>query len=254
MMFDIFIKYWWQFCLVALISYGIGSVNFAVIFSRLIKKTDVRTCGSGNPGTTNMYRVFGLRMGVLTLLCDCLKGVFCCLVTRYALSGLGSDVFLQAEYFAGLFAVLGHVFPVFYRFRGGKGVATAIGVMFCVQPILMLCCLLPIAAVIIITDRMSVMSLLLSIFMIIWCWVVLLPSIGTFCCAALTVMFAVVIFAHRNNIVRLFCGKENRMGIRKALRGKGEHHLQELKKRAEKNKEKNGADIEKDKDEPNSDK
>lgn len=235
MMFDIFVKYWWQFCIAAILSYCLGSVNFAVIFSRLIKKSDVRTVGSGNPGTTNMYRVFGLRMGMLTLVCDVLKGVICCLITFFALRGLGEETAIQAECFSGLFAVLGHVFPAMYRFKGGKGVATTIGVMFCVQPILMLCCVLPMFAIILLTDRMSVMSLLFSVFMIVWSWTVLLPQIGVFCCVMLSVMFAVVIFAHRHNIVRLFTGKENSMGIRRALRGKGDHHLQELKEREAKN-------------------
>ena len=62
-MFDIFVGYWWQFCILAVICYFVGNVNFAVIFSRLIQKRDVRTCGSGNAGATNMFRVFGLRMG-----------------------------------------------------------------------------------------------------------------------------------------------------------------------------------------------
>lgn len=230
-MFEVFAKFWWQFCLVAVLSYGVGSINFAVIFSRLIKKSDVRSVGSGNPGTTNMYRVFGLRMGALTLLCDILKGVVCCLVARFSLVGLGEDASLQAQYIAGLFAVLGHVFPAYYRFRGGKGVATAIGVAFCVQPILMLCCVLPMTAIILLTDRMSVMSLLFSLFMIIWTWVVLLSSIGPFCCLMLTVMFVTVIFAHRNNIARLFTGKEKSLGLRRALRGKGDHHLKELEER-----------------------
>lgn len=231
-MFDIFAKYWWQFCLVAALSYCVGSVNFAVIFSKLIKKTDVRKCGSGNPGTTNMFRVFGLRMGALTLACDCLKGVICCLVARYSLISLGAEASLQAQYLAGLFAVLGHVFPILYRFRGGKGVATAIGVIACVQPILLLCCLLPMIVIILSTDRMSVMSLLFSVFMIVWSWAELLPSIGTFCCLMLTIIFAVVIYAHHGNIVRIFTGKEKRIGLRKALRGKSDHRLQELEERA----------------------
>lgn len=230
-MFEIFAKFWWQFCLVAILSYCVGNVNFAVIFSKCIKKTDVRSCGSGNPGTTNMFRVFGLRMGALTFVCDCLKGVVCCLAAKYALMSLGDEASLQAQYLAGLFAVLGHVFPALYRFRGGKGVAAAIGVSLCTQPILMLCCLLPIAIVILISDRMSVMSLLYSAFMIVWCWTVLLGQIGVFCCVVWTVMFAVVIFAHRNNIVRILTGKESKIGLRKALRGKGDHHLKELEER-----------------------
>ena len=202
-MFEIFVQFWWQFCLVAVLSYCVSSVNFAVIFSKLIKKTDVRNCGSGNPGTTNMFRVFGLRMGFLTFVCDCLKGVICCLVARFALSSLGADASLQAQYLAGLFAVLGHVFPAIYRFKGGKGVATSIGVVACVQPILLLCCILPMFVIILLTDRMSVMSLIFSVFMIVWTWTMLREAIGLFCCVALTVIFAVVIFAHRHNIVCL---------------------------------------------------
>ena len=230
-MFDIFVQFWWQFCIVAVLSYCIGSINFAVIFSRVIKKSDVRSVGSGNPGTTNMYRVFGLRMGALTLVCDMAKGVICCLISYFVVRILGQEAAIQAEYLAGLFAVLGHVFPVFYRFRGGKGVATSIGVLFCVQPILMLCCILPMIAVILLTDRMSVMSLLLSVFMIVWTWTMLMPQIGLFCCVMLTLICVVVIFAHRHNIVRLCTGKENSLGLRRALRGKGDHHLQELQER-----------------------
>lgn len=230
-MFDIFVQFWWQFCLVVLASYAIGNINFAVFFSRVIQKKDVRTCGSGNPGTTNMFRVFGLRMGALTFVCDCMKGVVCCLVARFALVSLGDAASMQAQYLAGLFAVLGHVFPAVYRFRGGKGVATAMGVMFCTQPILMLCCIAPIVLVILISDRMSVMSLLFAAFMIVWTWTMLYPSIDVFCCVAVTVIFVVVIFAHRHNIVRIFSGNEKRLGVRKALRGKSEHRLRQLVER-----------------------
>lgn len=230
-MFDVFVQFWWQFCLVAILSYCVSSVNFAVIFSKMIKKTDVRTCGSGNPGTTNMFRVFGLRMGFLTFVCDCLKGVVCCLVARFALASLGTDASLQAQYLAGLFAVLGHVFPAFYRFKGGKGVATSIGVVACVQPILMLCCILPMFVIILLTDRMSVMSLIFSVFMIVWTWTMLRESIGLFCCVLLTVVFVVVIFAHRHNIIRICRGQEKCIGLRRALRGKGDHHLKELEER-----------------------
>lgn len=248
-MFDVFVQFWWQFCLVAVLSYCVGNVNFAVIFSRSIKKTDVRKCGSGNPGTTNMFRVFGLRMGSLTFACDSLKGVLCCLVARFSLASLGWEASIQAQYLAGLFVVLGHVFPALYRFKGGKGVATAIAVMFCTQPILMLCCVLPIVITILISDRMSVMSLLFAIFMIVWAWTMLLAQIGLFCCVAMTVMFAVVIFAHRHNIVRIFTGKERKMGLRRALQGKGDHHLKELREREEKKLAmKDNADVDNKKD------
>lgn len=232
-MFDIFVSYWWQFCILAVICYFVGNINFAVIFSRLIQKRDVRTCGSGNAGATNMFRVFGLRMGVLTFTCDCLKGVVCCLCAKYIFALLGEQAAVQAQYFAGLFVVLGHIFPVLYGFRGGKGVATSIGVLLVNQPILMLCCIIPAIVIILISDRMSVFAILTSLFMIIWCWTVMYADIGAFASAAFTLMFVFVIFAHRHNIARIFTGKESRLGVLKALRGKSEHRLRELKEREE---------------------
>ncbi len=82
-MFDTFVHYWWQYLIVAVASALVGSINFSILFSHLFKKTDVRNFGSGNPGTTNMFRVFGLKMGLLTLLFDALKGVSTCLVSYF---------------------------------------------------------------------------------------------------------------------------------------------------------------------------
>lgn len=221
-MFDVFVAYWWQFLIVATCSALIGSVNFSVLFSRLFKHADVRQYGSGNPGTTNMFRVFGLRMGALTFLCDALKGVVACLVSALVFDkvGLPSEAVVTAKHIAGLFAVVGHVFPVYYGFKGGKGVATSIGVMFCLQPIVTLCCILPIVALILITDRMSVMSISYAVFNIVWAWCASLPSIGAFNALCVTLMFAVVLFAHRHNMLRLVKGHELPTGVRRALRGK----------------------------------
>lgn len=219
-MFDIFLQYWWQFILVMLLSYVLGAINYAVIFSRLFKKEDIRKYGSGNPGTTNVFRVFGLRMGVLTLVFDALKGVMCSLAALLIFRNFGEDVGYTAGYLAELFAVIGHVFPVFYKFRGGKGFATALGASFVMQPVLTACCILPIVALILITDRMAVAGLVWALFMIIWTWAVLLPEIGVFCCLAITLTFAIIIFAHRHNIVRICTGKELKTGVRLALRGK----------------------------------
>lgn len=220
-MFDIFVHYWWQYLIVAVASALVGSINFSILFSHLFKKTDVRNFGSGNPGTTNMFRVFGLKMGLLTLLFDALKGVSTCLVSYFVFTAFAkTEVARTAMYVAGLFAVVGHVFPAYYGLRGGKGVATSIGVMFCIDPILSLCSVPVILAVILITDRMSVMSMLYALFNIVWAWCVFLPKDGAFCCVCLTLMFAIVLFAHRHNLVRLLKGHELPTGVRKALRGK----------------------------------
>lgn len=232
-MFDIFVKYWWQYLLVAICCYGVANVNFAVLFSKLFKKSDVRDYGSGNAGTTNMFRVYGLRMGALTFVCDAMKGVACCLLSKLIFKSAGcvEQAVTTAGYIAGLFAVLGHIFPAYLRFRGGKGVATSIGVTFSLQPMLALCLVLPCVIIILLSDRVSVMSLLLAIFMIVWSWVawyvnyaweILYINIDVFCCMLTTVMYGVVIFAHRQNIVNIFTGKEKPTGLRKALRGKSD--------------------------------
>ncbi len=232
MMFEIFTRYWWQFLLLAVGSYAFANVNFAVLFSKIFKKSDVRDYGSGNAGAANMFRVYGLRMGAITFVCDVLKGVIPCVLARYAFFNVcGTDVAIQAGYLAGLFAVVGHIFPVFYHFKGGKGVATAIGVSFTLQPMLSVCLILPCVIILLICDRTSIVSLFLSAFEIVWCWVawryeypwkVMYVNVDAFCCLMTTLMFSLVIFAHRHNIIRIFKGTENRTGIRKALRGKSD--------------------------------
>ena len=215
---DFFAEYWWQLALVAVLSYTFGCVNYAVVFSKAFKHCDIRTLGSKNAGTTNMFRVFGLRMGALTFVCDALKGVIPCLLCLVIFKNSGMQ--LQFAYWAGLFAVVGHVFPVLYRWRGGKGVATSIGMCFAVQPLLSLCCALPAIAIILIFDRMSVMSLLLSVFMIVWHWCMLFDSVQVTGCVFATVTFSIVILAHWQNIIRIFSGKELKTGVRKSIFGR----------------------------------
>ena len=229
-MFDVFTQFWWQYLLLAACCYVFSNFNFAIAFSKLIKKSDVRNYGSGNAGTTNMFRVYGLRMGALTYLCDTLKGVVCCVVAQLLFTW-GTPEATTAGYIAGLFAVLGHVFPAFYHFRGGKGVATSMGVIFTLQPIFSLCLVVPFCVILLISDRVSVASLVWAIFMIVWSWVVfalqcdfgiIYNDIDAFCCLLTTLIFTAVIFAHRKNILRIFTGKEKQTGLRKALRGKSD--------------------------------
>ncbi len=219
-MLDILIVHWWKFLIVAVASYLVGATNFSIIFSRLIKLKDVRDYGSGNAGTTNMFRVFGLPLGLLTFVCDALKGVLCYFGAKWIFADYGIDVAMQLAYFSSLFCVVGHIFPAYYQFRGGKGLATSIGIIFASQPILALCLIVPLISIILITDRMSVMALTFAIFMIVWSWTALLGEIGYFCALCLTLIFSVLIFAHRHNMVRLFTGKELPTGVRKALGGK----------------------------------
>jgi len=123
---------WWSFLLLALGSYMIGNISFARIISAS-KNKDITKMGSGNPGTMNMSREFGIGIGLLTLLLDILKGAVPAFVAKMAFSGMifgdsPLEVGVTAQYVAGFFAVLGHIYPVVFKFKGGKGIATTIGV------------------------------------------------------------------------------------------------------------------------------
>jgi len=231
-MTELFAKYWWQLILVAVVAYAFGGVNYAILFSKLIKHRDIREVGSGNAGTTNVFRVFGLRMGALTFLCDVMKGVVPTLACMFIFRFTERET--DFMYWAGLFAVLGHIFPVFHQLRGGKGVATAIGVCLVVQPILTLCCVPPAIALIFAVDRMSVMSILFSVFLTVWHWTMLLDKIGLASCIFVTCMFVAVLFAHRHNIVRILTGKEMRTGVRRKILRKDKREARLERERLEK--------------------
>lgn len=125
----------------ALVSYLVGSINPSIILSRSIYGKDIREFGSGNAGTTNMLRTHGKGMALATLICDILKGALMVVIASWldnvfnepnaAFSAFENTFILgNLKYIAGVFAVLGHDFPIYYGFRGGKGVATSLGVVF----------------------------------------------------------------------------------------------------------------------------
>lgn len=114
------------YILIALISYLIGSISFAVIFSKKIAGFDVREKGSKNAGATNVLRTVGKKAAILTLICDLLKGVLAVSIAILA-AKIWTEINVEIlKYLAGLFAIIGHTIPIYYGFRGGKGVATAL--------------------------------------------------------------------------------------------------------------------------------
>ncbi len=134
-----FSQLWWQFLLIAIFSYFMGNINFAIIISKF-KKQDIRTMGSGNPGTLNMSRNFGLKIGLLTLLLDMLKGAIptflgYILYKNCFFEGTSISVSVVSKVGCGFFAVVGHIFPAIMKFKGGKGIATTIGVFFVCNPL-----------------------------------------------------------------------------------------------------------------------
>ena len=195
-------------------SYLIGSLSFAVIVSRMMGLQDPRTYGSQNPGATNVLRSGSKAAAVLTLLLDAVKGwlpVF--MVQR--LPGIGLDAVIAA---CALAAFAGHVWPVFFRFKGGKGVATAAGVLFGVEPWLGLATMATWLIVAYFSRYSSLAAVAAAVFApafyllgakVVWSGApVIALSIGA--------MSAVLLYRHKDNIARLIAGKESRIGAKGA--------------------------------------
>ena len=199
---------------VAIVAYVIGSINFAVIFSRKFAGFDVREKGSKNAGTTNVLRTVGKKVALLTLVCDILKGVLAILVAilaEYMWEGL--DV-TTLKYIAGFMVILGHTFPIFFEFRGGKGVATAIGVLLMLNWKIGLICLVFGLLIIALTKMVSLGSILSAILFPIL--IIFLQENVTFIGIVFSFLIAIlVIFNHRSNLKRIKEGKESKISFKK---------------------------------------
>jgi glycerol-3-phosphate acyltransferase PlsY len=186
-----------MFWLLALLAYLLGSLSFAILLSRLSGGPDPRASGSGNPGATNMLRVAGKKLAVLTLLGDLLKGLLPVLVAY--LLGLG----VQQQAWIGLAAVIGHLYPVYFRFQGGKGVATAAGMLLGLYPPAALLALASWALTFYLTRTSSLASLIatpLTLPLLAWQQpAALLP---------MCVLTGLIVWRHRGNLRDLMAGRE----------------------------------------------
>ncbi len=200
---------------VVLASYLVGSLSFAVIVSRLMGLNDPRSYGSKNPGATNVLRSGNKKAAILTLLFDAVKGwlpVFAVLTVGPAY-GLGVDVAACA----GLAAFLGHLYPVFFGFVGGKGVATAVGVLVGINGLLALATVGTFAIVVYFSRYVSLASMVAAIFAPVYylfgdgaAWQ---ASGAEVLCLA--VMAVLLVWRHRENINRLIAGTESKLGAKK---------------------------------------
>mgnify|MGYP001623775328 FL=1 len=200
------------YVLVGLVAYLIGSISFAIIFSKKFAGFDVRERGSNNAGTTNVLRTVGKKAAALTLICDILKGVVAVLLAM-----LASNIWQEADgellkYLAGLMAIIGHTFPVYYGFKGGKGVATSLGVLLVVNPQIGIICLVFALIIMIATRMVSLGSVLAAtLFPILTVFMV-----DSFSAKVISILIALlVIFNHRSNIKRLKNGTENKISFKK---------------------------------------
>jgi acyl phosphate:glycerol-3-phosphate acyltransferase len=197
---------WILYIVIAAAAYLIGSISFSYIFTRVFKKKDIRETGSGNAGTTNVLRNYGWKMGLLTLVCDLAKGV------GAAFLGLliGGQMGL---YIAAVFAVVGHNWSVYLKFKGGKGVATTTGVLLVIMPIPTAVVFAVCVLIVVITRYMSVGSIIGFIASAVLSFVVQPYDLPLH--IAVIIIAVLGIYSHRENIKRLAHGNENRMSISK---------------------------------------
>ncbi|MFC4432037.1 glycerol-3-phosphate 1-O-acyltransferase PlsY [Cupriavidus respiraculi] len=196
--------------LFALIAYLIGSISFAVVVSKAMGLPDPHSYGSGNPGATNVLRTGNKKAAILTLLGDGLKGWLAVWLAQRFGPAYGIDDTGIALVTAAVF--LGHLFPVFFRFAGGKGVATAAGILFAIHPILGLGTLAT-WIIIAVFFRYSSLAALVSALFAPFFYVLMFRA--DVIAAAITVISALLIVRHRQNIAKLLAGKESRIGEKK---------------------------------------
>ena len=203
--------------IVAVIAYLIGSINFSVIFSKKMAGFDVREKGSGNAGTTNMLRSVGKKAAAITLVCDILKGVVAigvALIIGNIFNVQDKALLVQV---AGIAVVIGHTFPVFFGFKGGKGVATSLGILIMSNWEIGLICLAVGIVLIAITKMVSVGSCIAAILFAILTFFIkdnYITTEGSEYFIYSIILAIIILFNHRANIVRLIQGKENKISFK----------------------------------------
>ncbi|MBL1142587.1 MAG: glycerol-3-phosphate 1-O-acyltransferase PlsY [Proteobacteria bacterium] len=191
---------------VVIFAYLAGSVASAILICKLFGLSDPRAGGSGNPGATNVLRLHGKKAAILTLAGDVLKGVVPVLLAKF----IGSSELIIA--LCGLAAFFGHLFPIFFKFKGGKGVATLIGVLFATHWMLGLAYVTTWGVSALLFRYSSLSALIAAILTPVYSWLIL-QDIG-FTVSHVT-MVTILIWRHRSNIKNLIAGTETRIGNKK---------------------------------------
>ena len=206
------------FGLCIIIPYLLGSINTALIVSKLFFHDDVREHGSGNAGTTNILRTYGKKPAIITFAGDALKGVLsvvvACVIFGHPRNEYSYFHLITAVYMAAFFCIFGHIFPLFSRFRGGKGFATLAGVILALNPFLFLILFCMFAAMVIMSHFISLSSVIVALFYSLMLSVVseintLHPPFGNDVLWAIA-MGVLITWAHRSNLRRIFDGNERK--------------------------------------------
>jgi len=201
------------YIIVAIVAYLIGSISFSIIISKKMAGFDVREKGSGNAGATNMLRSVGKKAAALTLLGDALKGVVA-IIFALVVGNLAKEADNELlKYIAGILVVVGHTFPIFFGFKGGKGVATSLGVILMLNWKCGLLCLIFALLLMFLTKMVSVGSIAAAILFPLAILFMDEFSLPKLICSALLATF--VVYNHRTNIKRLLNGTENKLSFKK---------------------------------------
>jgi glycerol-3-phosphate acyltransferase PlsY len=198
----------------ATIAYFLGSIPFGYLLVRMFRKEDIRQIGSGNIGATNVLRSGSRWLGILTLALDLGKGFLAVEIARHLTTGHQA---IQAGSIAALFAVIGHVFPVWLRGKGGKGVATALGVFLALAPLAAVCSVIVFIVVTTMTRYVSLASILAAVSFPVWVWLAqrflhVHYGYGPIFVVGTILVPAIILIKHRKNIDRLLHGTEYRFG------------------------------------------
>ncbi|MCF7694919.1 glycerol-3-phosphate 1-O-acyltransferase PlsY [Mycetohabitans sp. B2] len=202
--------------LVAVVAYLIGSISFAVVVSAAMGLSDPRTYGSKNPGATNVLRSGNKAAAILTLLGDAFKGWLAVWLVKHAGAAYGLDAFSVA--LASIAVFVGHLYPVFFRFQGGKGVATAAGVLLAIDPVLGIATAATWLIIAFFFRYSSLAALIAALFA---------PLFDLFMfgsnpvAGAIIAMSVLLVWRHRANISKLLAGQESRIGDKKGAPGRG---------------------------------
>lgn len=202
----------------AIIGYLLGSVNFAIIVSKVFAHDDIRKHGSGNAGMTNVLRTLGKGPALITLIGDFSKGIISVLLVRLLLHFIcGIDGFYPADYIVALTALLGHVFPLYYGFKGGKGILVSFGALMILSPISGLICFGGFLIAVLLTRYVSLGSIIAGLLYPLS--IMLLTYLSNGQIHWIEVVFSLpiaglVIFMHRSNIIRLIHHEENKLSFK----------------------------------------
>ncbi len=196
-----------MYVLLGICSYLIGSIPFSYLIPKWIGKIDIRTMGSGNTGTTNVVRTLGMKVGVLAFIGDFFKGIIPALIGLLWLGELGGII-------GGSMAVIGHCYPVWLSFKGGKGVATSAGILIVLMPGICILLLIGQFIIIALTKYMSLASLISAALLPVMAFIFSKSDTMTFFSIGLALF---VIIRHRANLFRLIKGTESKLVSKKKI-------------------------------------